>query len=103
MITTRNLSREVELEQHTEQQQRVEQQKREEANHPPEQRPKHTPIENNTAPDPHSELKLIGGAEFQPSVSYDDVIQEDIKLIAEMPWFRHQAVFADALNGFSGL
>lgn len=46
---------------------------------------------------------MIGGSEYLAQTSYDDVLPEDTKSIAEIPWFRRQAILAEANNYFAAL
>lgn len=58
-----------------------------------------TPQHLQTAgPDRRSQIKMIGGQEYAAPVSFDNVLQEDIRSIATMPWFSHQKVLAEATN-----
>lgn len=100
MVFTRSRSREMERQKQAEEQQIVEQRKRNEANQPPEQWHKRTPMETNKDPHLHYEVKRIGGTELQAPVSYDEVLPEDIKRIAKITWFSSHAILVDSLNEF---
>lgn len=54
-------------------------------------------------PDPRTESKTLGGVVCTSSLSLEEILPKDIRLIAKISWFARQTVLAGVDNSFMTL